>query len=296
MRQDRSILKSDFYTLLERIAGGLLYSSVFISFCAYSLTVETYLLTGVPVSLPIAAFVFSATLFTYNLSSVQSMLRHPQQNRYRQHTSWSQRNKKVLAGIGLISIAAAIFLYFSFDLNIDAWFLLHLALISVGYTIPIFYREKAIKPLRSIPLLKVFLIAYVWAAVTVFLPLMDAGMLVWDTEVLLLFLRRFLFILALALLFDIRDYTYDRTTNTLTFPGWLGVRNTRLLSLGLLLLYVLLLLGTESGVVLWALIISAVGAAMVIMLSSETKPRVYFAAMADGAMLLHAGLVYLAMT
>lgn len=296
MKQERSIERADIYTLTERVMGGLLYSSVFISFCAYGLIIETYLLAGVPVSLPIAAFVFLATLFTYNLSSVQSILRHPQQKSYRQHEAWGQRNKRLLAGIGLISISAAAVIHFSFNLHIETWFLLHLALISVGYTVPIIYRARVVKPLRSVPLLKVFLIAYVWAAVTVLVPLMDAGIPVWETEALWLFLRRFLFILALALLFDIRDYTYDRSTNTLTFPGWIGVQNTRLLSLGLLLLYVLLLLNTESGAVLWALICSVIGAAMVITLSSERKPRVYYAVLADGAMLLHAGLVYLAMS
>lgn len=294
--RSRSIAGSDFYTLLERVAGGLLYSHVFISFCAYSLTVETYLLAEVPVSLPIAAFVFMATLFTYNLSSVQSVLRHPQQKGPGQNAPWSQRNKKLLAGVGLISIAAAAIIYFTYSLRINSWFLLHLALISIGYTVPIRYKAKVVKPLRSFPLLKVFLIAYVWAAVTVLVPLMDVGIQLWETEALWLFLRRFLFILALALLFDIRDYAYDRTTNTLTFPGWIGVQNTRLLSLSLLLLYVLLLINTESGLVLLALIGSAIGAAMVISLSSERKPRIYYAVLADGAMLLHAGLVYLAMT
>lgn len=63
------------YRLLE----GLLYSSVFISCCAFALAVETYLLAGLPVSLPMAAFIFLATLFTYNLSSLQSILRRPRQ-------------------------------------------------------------------------------------------------------------------------------------------------------------------------------------------------------------------------
>lgn len=295
--RSKSIAGTNYYTLLERVAGSLLYSHLFISFCAYSLTIETYLLAEVPVSLPIAAFIFLSTLFTYNLSSIQSMLRHPKQKSYRNSRAWSQRNKKLLAGVGLVSIAVAAIIYLSFNLQINIWFLLHLALISIGYTVSIRYKEKVVKPLRSVPLLKVFLIAYVWAAVTVLVPLMDAGgVQLWETEPMWLFLRRFLFILALALLFDIRDYAYDRHTNTLTFPGWLGVQNTRLLSLGLLLLYVLLLFHTETGLVLWALIGSAVGAAMVILLSSERKPRIYYAVLADGAMLLHAGLVYLAMT
>ncbi len=280
------------YRLLE----GLLYSSAFISFCGFALTVETYLLAGLPVSGPMAVFVFLATLFTYNLSSVQSMLRRPNQSINRQDPVWGQRHKRELAVLGLLSIAAAAGVYFWFGLRIDPWFLLHLALISVGYTVPVLYKRKRVKPLRSVPLLKVFLIAYVWAVVTAMFPLLDAGLDAWQPEVLWLFLRRFLFILALALLFDVRDYAYDRDMNTLTFPGWIGVRNTKLLSLGLLLLYVLVLLASgERGLVLWALLASALGAAVIVWRSAENRPRAYFAILADGAMLLHAGLVLLAM-
>lgn len=301
MEQNRSIGISDRvagagpHLLVQRGMGWLLYSSVFISCCAFSLTVETYLLAGLPVSLPMAVFTFLATLFTYNLSSVQSVLRHPGQATYRHSKVFSQRNKKLLAALGVLSIAAAAGVYIGFGLRMNAWLMLHLALISIGYTVPIVYKAEKIRPLRSVPLLKVFLIAYVWAAVTALFPLMQAGMAVWEPEALLLFLRRFLFILALALLFDIRDYTYDRTTNTLTIPGWIGVHNTRLLSLGLLFLYMLILLKTEQGEVLWALLGSAAAAAVVVALSSENKPRVYYALLADGAMLLHAGLVYIAM-
>jgi 4-hydroxybenzoate polyprenyltransferase len=279
----------------NRLLEGLLYSSVFISLCGFALTVETYLLAGLPVSWAMALFVFLATLFTYNLSSVQSILRRPNQSINRRHTVWSQRHKKELAVLGLLSIAVAAGVYFWSGLRIDLWFVLHLAVISVGYTVPVLYKRRRVKPLRSVPLLKVFLIAYVWAVVTAMFPLLDGGMDVWQPETLWLFLRRFLFILALALLFDIRDYTYDLDTKTLTFPGWIGVRKTKLLSLGLLLLYMGVVLASgERGIILWALLLSAVGAAIIVWRSAENRPRVYFAILADGAMLLHAGLVLLA--
>ncbi|WP_242922084.1 UbiA family prenyltransferase [Pontibacter liquoris] len=281
------------YTLVRRVLGALLYSNVFISCCAFSLTVETYKLAKLPVSLPMAVFVFLATLFTYNLSSVQSMVRHPLQPRNRQNPSWAQRHKPEMALLGLASISAAAGLYLAFDLNINRWIMLHLAVISIGYTVPILYKSRQRRPLRSVPLLKVFLIAYVWGVVTALFPLLDAGLQVWEPQALLLFVRRFLFILALALLFDIRDFAYDQRTNTLTIPGVLGVKRTKLLSLLLLLLYVVVSVSSETGPVQLALIASALGAAVVVVFSSENKPRVYYALLADGAMLLHAGLIYL---
>ncbi|MBC5775825.1 hypothetical protein H8S95_17250 [Pontibacter sp. KCTC 32443] len=283
------------YSLLLKVLTGILYSSIFISFCAFALTIETYKLARLPVSIPMAVFVFLATLFTYNLSSVQSILRR-KKPALQPDTTWWQRHKKKLAIVGLVSIALAVAVYFYFDLRLNIWFVLHLAIISIGYTIPIMYRKKSVQPLRRVPLLKVFLIAYVWAVVTALFPLIDADIYVLDLGALQLFLRRFLFILALALLFDIRDYTYDRHTNTLTVPGLIGVRYTKLLSLGLLLLYAVVVSITEGGGIETALLLATAAAALVVIFSSELKPRIYFLLLADGAMLLHAALVYFART
>ncbi len=252
------------------------------------------MLASLKVSVPMAVFIFLATLFTYNLSSVQSILRRPRQKINHHSDSWVQRHKREMAILGLLSLASATWVYFAYDLRLNFWFVLHLAVISIGYTVPVVYKSKKVKPLRSVPLLKVFLIAYVWAVVTALFPLLNAGLPLWSEEAWMLFARRFLFILALALLFDIRDYTYDRHTNTLTFPGLIGVRNTKLLSMFLLLLYVGVAISTEDGATRVALLISGACAAVVVLLSSEHKPRVYYALLADGAMLLHAALIYLA--
>ncbi len=283
----QAIVKPYLYKALE----ALLYSNVFISCCALFLAVETYLLAGKQVSLPVMAFIFLSTLFTYNLSSIQCSFRHRKLSVKKQDQPWNQRHRKPLASLGTVSLLVAGAVFFFYGLRLNFWFILHLAVLSVGYTVPVLYKKKRIKPLRSVPLLKVFLIAYVWAAVTTLFPLMDAGQELWEEGVLQLFFRRFLFIGALALLFDIRDYSYDKHHKTLTFPGLLGILNTKLLSLGLLLLYMFLVMKDESGTVLLALLVSAVAAAVIVILSSEKKPRIYYALLADGAMLVHAGLV-----
>ncbi len=269
----------------------LLYSSVFISFCAFALTIETYLLADIPVSLPMAGFIMLATLFTYNLSSIQSELRG-RKAITAQHSSWWHQHKRGLAIVGIISIALAAAIYFYYDLRLNLWFVLHLAIISIGYTVPLVFRKKA-EPLRRVPLLKVFLIAYVWAMVTGLFPLMDAKIYVLEPQAILLFFRRFLFILALALLFDIRDYTYDRNTNTLTIPGLIGIRNTKALSMGLLLVYSFIVMLSEDGRTEMALLLGSLVAGLVVWYSSEMKPRTYFLLLADGAMLAHAFLVFL---
>ncbi|MFD2513194.1 hypothetical protein ACFSRY_04905 [Pontibacter locisalis] len=278
---------------LRRLGEALLYSSIFISFCAFSLTIVTYKLAGLPVSLPMALFIFLATLFTYNLSSIYSVFRRPGQKISDTDAHWTQINRKPLALLGLISVVTGAFIYFYFSFGINIWFMLHLAFISIGYTIPIVYKSKRVKPLRNIPLLKVFLIAYVWAVVTTLFPLLEAGFDIREKEALILLARRFLFILSLALLFDVRDFSYDRSMNTLTVPGLVGVNNTKFISLALLVIYTITSLQTETGLVQLALLASAIGAGLVVVFSSEDRPRLYYLLFADGAMLLHSGLVLL---
>lgn len=277
--------------LIKGLVEALLYSSVFISGCAFFLTIETYLLTGIAVSVPMAMFVFLATLFIYNTTSIQRTWRG--WSTVGSERAWGIKYQKQLAAVALLSLGGAITLYFVYGLRVNFWFVLLLALLSVGYTVPLLFRR--VKPLRSVPLLKVFLIALVWSVVTVLFPLVDAGVEI-EAGALLLWVRRFLFILALALLFDIRDYTYDRNTRTLTFPGLIGEGYTRLLSLALLLLYLLLIIYTENGPVLIGLASATLVAGLVVWHASEEKPRIYYALLADGAMLVHFAFVYLAMS
>ncbi|MBD1397246.1 hypothetical protein H9Q13_08730 [Pontibacter sp. JH31] len=294
MRNEQEIKTTDakaIPALIKGLVEALLYSSLFISGCAFFLTIETYLLTGIAVSVPMALFVFLATLFVYNTSSIQRTWRG--WNRAGSEQAWGIRYQKQLAAVAMLSLVGAITIYFVYGLRINFWLVLLLALISVGYTVPLLFRR--VKPLRSVPLLKVFLIALVWSVVTVLFPLVDASVEI-EAGALLLWARRFLFILALALLFDIRDYTYDRNTRTLTFPGLIGEGYTRLLSLSLLLLYLVLVSYTENGPVLIGLVSATLVASLIVWHASEEKPRIYYALLADGAMLVHFAFVYLALS
>ncbi|OGX81119.1 hypothetical protein BEN49_15930 [Hymenobacter coccineus] len=66
--------------------------------------------------------------------------------------------------------------------------------------------------LRDVPLLKVFLIAGVWSLITVGLPVLALHRPWAEAQGLLD--QRFLLVLALAIVFDIRDYGRDRAAGT----------------------------------------------------------------------------------
>lgn len=277
---------------LKKIIDFLFYGSFFIAACAFALVWETYLLLPAVPTFRLAALVFFATLFLYNADAILPY-KFNQQEVLTAKKLWLLRHRTVLAVVVLVSFCGAAFLFFLAHQQVNFWFLLHLGLLSGIYSLPLFPGKEKKKPLRDVPLLKVFLIAYVWASVTVVLPALQAGETVWNENILLLFARRFLFIFALTLLFDIRDHTKDKLTGTRTFPGLIGIRNTKLLSLGALAVFAALVpfgLNPAQQAGLW---FSAAAAAVVVLAAREDRPDYFFAGVVDGMMLLQFLVVYL---
>ena len=81
------------------------------------------------------------------------------------------------------------------------------------YAVP-FIRSKN---LRNFSGLKIFVVAFVWAGVTVILPFVEAEIDL-TADVLLTFFQRILIVVALILPFEIRDIPYDGL-NLKTLPA-----------------------------------------------------------------------------
>ena len=114
-------------------------------------------------------------------------------------------------------------------------FLLHLAVLSIFYNVPKEAEGINRFPLRSIPIIKIFLIAYVWASISSFLPSILSGSLVLNTHNTLIFLAHFLFIMAITLPFDIRDFNRDNKESLITIPQLIGVKTTKVLAISSLI-------------------------------------------------------------
>ncbi|WP_192822913.1 hypothetical protein [Rufibacter sp. LB8] len=270
---------------------AILFSNFFISVCAVALAWETYLLKDMPISLRLGGIIFFATLFIYNVDSLLPY-KFNQDVPATPRIAWVQRNRLVLITLCLISVLCTLYLYYTALFELNFWFLLHLVVVAGLYSIPVVPERERFIPLRDIPLLKVFLIAYVWTAVTVQLPQMEAGSNIFSADSMVLFARRFLFIFALTLTFDIRDLYKDKLTGTLTFPGKWGVPTTKYLALLALLLYAILLPGSVDTNVRLALGLAALSAGLVIWFAHEYRSRYYFLILADGMMLLQFLLVW----
>lgn len=88
--------------------------------------------------------------------------------------------------------------------------------------------------LRDIPFAKAHFIALTWAGITVVLPMTEAG-LKWTNQHQIFFAAAYLFILSLAVVFDIRDLSLDEPEKK-TVPQIIGATGALIVSCSLLAL------------------------------------------------------------
>ena len=94
-----------------------------------------------------------------------------------------------------------------------------MAFLALGYVLPMFGRGRR---LRDLPYLKIFLIAFVWAGMTIGLPYLELKNSTTDAAFWQLFIERTCFIFALCIPFDIRDVDSDSRANVKTIPLSIG--------------------------------------------------------------------------
>jgi len=265
----------------------VLYSSVWLAGAAAAQTAATFQLwpaVGAARSYRVVMLVFTATLLVYNLDAVLPF-KHLQPAGTSLRKAWQQQHRRGLAL--LAGIAALVMAYFVLA---DGWWhylptLLPLAALALLYSWPL-GRWGA---LREVPLLKVFLIAGVWSAITVGLPtLAHHRPLVGSVGLLA---QRFCLVLALAIVFDIRDLSRDRAAGTRTFPVVLGLGGAKAVALAFLA--GAMTLGVERGAPPLGLLLTGLSAASVILLAHERRGDYFFALIADGVLLVPAMLYFL---
>lgn len=282
-----------FRRLLTQLVDLVLYSNAWIALAALSLVAQTrYLLLGNWRLTDLEGFVFCATLSLYavhRIIALEKLKGLPPTTRFQ---TIARRRFDIIL-YALLAGAGSLYFY----LQLPGWVqvsALAPALFSVLYVLPVFRGRRR---LRDFNYLKIFLVALVWTWVTVVLPAQQAN-LGGQFPTLLLGLQRFLFIFAITIPFDIRDLAVDARTNVRTLPGSVGLRQARLLSLGLLVMAagVALLLwriDTYADPVFLGWSISILTAGALVWGATPDRHDYYFSGLIDGTMILQVGLVYL---
>ncbi|WP_243749274.1 UbiA prenyltransferase family protein [Mucilaginibacter agri] len=229
--------------LLKSVFDCLLFSNIFMSLCAVAQALVTFHLIGSKPVYPVLVLLFASTLGLYNFSILITRPKDPMRSSYIR-VRWFFGHYRLMVTFTIISILMLIplFFYVSFESKI---LLVFMAILSVGYGLPLFTIGDKKYGLRHIPGLKPFLITLVWTLSCVLLPVLESldlhmtNITMRDTTILIA--KRFLFIGALTIPFDIRDLFQDKVTNLKTIPVAWGEKNAYLFCQVLLAGYIVLL-------------------------------------------------------
>lgn len=183
-----------------------------------TITVKEY---GLIIHLELWAFVFLGSLTGYNFVKYSKVA-----GLHHRTLTGSLKAIQIFSAISFILLVIIAFRLSIQILLITGVF----SLATFFYAVPFIHSKN----LRSLSGIKIFVVGFVWAGVTVIVPVVASDMPV-SVDVVLTFIQRILIVVALILPFEIRDVPYD-SHNLKTLPQQLGVWNTKMLGELILLL------------------------------------------------------------
>ena len=281
------MIKKIFFSSLD----FLIFSNLFIACCAVAQGLVTYYLLKLPPDYYVLAFVFFSTLLIYNLSMLLSKPEQAQKSPFKR-VRWIYSHHRFVISITLIAAFCIIpiaLLYLSLQAKLLMSFV---GIISIAYNLPFLSINKKKIGLRNLPGIKLFLISFVWSVSCVLLPIVELennyGISVSLAETIILVAKRFLFICAITIPFDIRDLFQDKLYALKTIPVMLGEKKAWIFCQTLLGAYlVLLILFTKTiNLEVIGLVLTILITGWLIFKSNFKKNEYYYFFFLDGTMIL----------
>ena len=145
------------------------------------------------------------------------------------------------------------------------------------------------------PYIKIFIIAGVWAFVTVIFPIKSFGKEWYSCDTFMV-VERMAFVLAITIPFDIRDMAFDAKTGVKTIPLSIGIQKSKWLSIFLLIASfstacMIYMMGVYLLNTLIAIGISILISAFVIYKIDDKRTDYFYYFLVDGLLLLQSILV-----
>lgn len=197
---------------LKKIFDFYINSSIHVSIATSALVLITYFFAQTKIDFTVLSFVFLGTLVSYNAIKYGDFILKKKQ---------MKPSLKLIIYITIVSFIIEIVLFFTLNFlsQLGAVFF---ALLSLFYFFPI---KKANKNLRNLAGIKIYIVSFCWAGVTLLLPLLNANVAFQD-DFYFKFLQRFVLTLLLILIFEIRDLKYD-DLHLKTVPQTIGIAKTK---------------------------------------------------------------------
>ncbi|NBL63609.1 hypothetical protein GV828_00155 [Flavobacterium sp. NST-5] len=195
-------------------------ASIHVAISVLSLVLMTNHMFQKPFDFEMAGFAFFGTIFGYNFIKFESFCRNKKK---------ISREIKLIFGLSALSILISGYFFLQLKSNTQI-----VALIFSGFTflyaIPLFSHKPNFRNWTGI---KIYIVAFCWAGVTILLPLLNFETNI-SADVLLKFCQRFLLVIVLILIFEIIDLKTD-DLKLQTVPQKIGVKNTKILGILLLI-------------------------------------------------------------
>jgi 4-hydroxybenzoate polyprenyltransferase len=277
--------------IFQSVFDFLLFSNIFMSLCAVAQALVTFHLIGTAPILSVLGLLFTSTLGIYNFCIIITKPKKPETSPYKR-VRWFFSHYRLMVTFTIVSLLSLIPLFFLITTE-SKILLIFLGILSFGYSLPLFAVGEQKFGLRNIPGLKPFLITLVWTMSCVLFPVLEAMHLhttdisMRDTTILIA--KRFLFIGALTIPFDIRDLFDDRKMGLKTIPVVWGEKNAYLFcqvllagSIGLLFLF------RDNGfnADFFALTLTVFLTGWLIFKSDRKKDEYYYFFFMDGVLIL----------
>jgi 4-hydroxybenzoate polyprenyltransferase len=192
----------------ESLLNHLKKYKIIIAIAALAQTCLSYQLFHIPINPYLLLFVTIATPLSYNLAESFSF----DLNRQKKNSFTFENLFFAFTFVFLIYLAS------HFSKNEIGLFAIA-AMIAIGYNLPL--KNNTFR-LRQIKGLKVFLIAFCWTFVTVYIPI--NFYFVNKISLAIVLTNHFLFIAVLSLLFDIKDLQKDKVNSLHSIPILIGER------------------------------------------------------------------------
>jgi len=277
-----------------KLVNTFIHSNIFLSVAAVLLTVSAQIQLGMQAQWqPYLLLIFFATMFEYNRHRLTAILTKTEESHSPEYR-WIRENLKKFYFLVSISVAGVVIAVISTKTAILFGFI-PLAILTLFYSLPVAGSKNYLFKLRNIPYLKIFLIAFVWSASTILLPVIQVGGRIFETQVILLFSERFFFIFSITIPFDIRDMQSDRNAGIKTIP--LLINQNKALAISYLSLFISLIISffhyrmQNNWFIIEALCISTITTYLFLKLQFFRNLNRYYYPILDGTLLLQGVLV-----
>lgn len=295
------------------VIAYIFFSNYFYGLCAVALSIEASLQQRIPLnSLSFYIFIFALTALYYTRAYISDK----RTNKGNPRSDWYWENRNFVTG-SQVSLTAIVLIYPGFLLYEHYNFILRLPLLHwvlmlifpfiaglyYGINHPLLRNFR----LRNIGWLKPFIIGFVWAGLVniypiTFYTISHEQVYVPDIIGILLFIKNFMFVTVLCIMFDIKDYAADHNLQLKTFVVKAGLRKTIffiLIPLSLLGLSSFVLYGIVRHFSVLKIAFNVIPFLLLIMVAYSLHKRksiFYYLIVIDGLMLVKALCGIIAMT